>query len=173
MFPVTFFYLMSLFKLFWFLFSFSWNCPQRAKWVSPWHHQPQCPGRDGCAGRGSVRSWPLWGVSPGLWWTSTSHTLLKPGGKNPALAKIQGNTRQGTPTANSTSREKISLQEPEVSHGCAGGKPGCPHSWWGKCFHSLWMLAWNPKDAQCLFILLENIDQNKHNSNTIFLYLTP
>lgn len=33
------------------------------------------------------------------------------------------------------------------------------------------MLTWSLKDVQC--ILLGNIVQKKHSSNTIFLYLTP
>lgn len=32
---------------------------------------------------------------------------------------------------------------------------------YGKHAHSVWILTWNLKDAQCLFILLQNIMQKK------------
>lgn len=171
--PVTFFYLMSFFKLFWFLFSFSWNCPERAKWVSPCHNASAQAGME-------VQEEDLWGaepcagVSPGVWWTSTPHTLLKPRRVKPSLAQIQGNTRQR--------KHQLPIQ-PLGEENILPGAWSVPWlCWWEPRLSSLLMrkmlsllvgLTWKLKDAQCLFILLENIMQKEHSSNSILLYLAP
>lgn len=165
--PVTFFYLISFFKLFWFLFSFPGTALKE-----PSESGPDTSKNHSAQVGLEVQEEDPWGADPsaGVRRTSTSHTLLKPRGVNSALAGEH--KAKKAPAANPTSGEKNILAGASSVHGCAGGSPVWPHSWWGKLTHSMWVLPRNLKDAQCLCILLENM-QKKHSSNRMFLYLTP